>query len=80
METKKAIRVAHIDASVADDEKEYRLRLELRRNDAGQLRWYDATNDEWIDSHDINSVTEAMETLYAWYNTPTWHLTVGQEK
>jgi len=75
--TTRAIRVAHIDTGNHDTPEGTRLRLELRRNDAGELRWYDATTREWIDSHDIKSVAEAMDTLYAWYDNPSWNLRIG---
>ncbi len=75
----KALRVAHINASVADEQADYRIRLELRRNESNQLRWYNATDEEWVDSHDIKSVADAMTTLLAWYGNPNsgWGLTIG---
>ncbi len=73
----RAIRVAHIDSGDCDAPAGARLRLELRRNANGELRWYDATTGEWIESRDIKSVDEAMETLYAWYDNSTWHLAIG---
>lgn len=75
----RAIRVAYITASV-ENTPEYRIRLELRRNDAGELRWYNATDNQWLDSHDIQTVQEAMATLIAWYDNPNsgWDLSVGE--
>lgn len=72
----RAIRVAFIDSGAEDAKEGDRLRLELRRNNGGELRWYDATTGEWIESHDIKSVKEAMDTLYAWYGRD-WQLSVG---
>ena len=72
----KPIRVAYIDSGDPDAPEGSRLRLELHRKYDG-YRWYDVTSEQWIDSHDIKTVADAMDTLYAWYDVPAWSLVVG---
>lgn len=83
MENKKAIRVIKIDNGSADEAEvkaHPRLRLELRRNDYGQLRWFNATypSEGWVDSHDIQTVAEAMDFANAAWGRG-WNLTIGSK-
>lgn len=73
----KAIRVAHIDSGAEDAQETDRLRLELRRQENGELGWYDATTNEWIEGPRMVTVAKALGILCDWYDNPIWHLSIG---
>lgn len=70
----RAIRVV----SINKNEGTGRLRLELRRNSENNLQWFCPEEDYWVDSYNLKSVKDAMDTVYSWYGkSPEWDLHFG---
>ncbi len=71
----RAIRVVSIKSGAADAEDTDRLRIELRRNDAGDgYHWYDSTSDAGIEGPKMLTVREALEVAKAWWGHAKWDM------